>query len=65
MDYDTTKMEEDILIDTTNTIVFNNRIEFQLLTTDKRLQEANLNYYKWSFIPSLSAFGEYNLNFFE
>ncbi len=65
LDYDTTKMEEDILIDTTNTIVFNNRIEFQLLTTDKRLQEANLNYYKWSFIPSLSAFGEYNLNFFD
>lgn len=63
LNYDTTKMEEDIFIDTTNTIDFNNRIEFQLLKTEKRLQEANLDYYKWSFIPSLSAFGEYNFNF--
>ena len=63
LNYDTTKMEEDIFIDTTNTIDFNNRIEFQLLRTEKRLQEANLDYYKWSFIPSLSAFGEYNFNF--
>ena len=64
LNYDTTEMEEDILIDTTNTIDFNNRIEFQLLKTEKRLQEANLDYYEWSFIPSLSAFGEYNFNFF-
>ncbi len=64
LNYDSTKMERNIFIDTTNTIDFNNRIEFQFLKTEKRLQEANLNYYKWSFIPSLSAFGEYNFNFF-
>jgi outer membrane protein len=33
------------------------------LQTQMRLQEANLDYYIWSFIPSLSAFGAYNLNF--
>ena len=64
LNYDTTKMKEDIFIDTTNTINFNNRIEFQLLKTEKRIQEADLDYYKWSFIPSLTAFGEYNFNFF-
>ena len=64
LNYDTTKMEEDILVDTTNKVDYNNRIEFQLLKTEKRLQDANLDYYEWSFIPSLSAFGEYNLNFF-
>ena len=64
LNYDTTKMKEDIIIDTTNTINFNNRIEFQLLKTEKSLQEANLDYYKWNFIPSLTAFGEYNFNFF-
>lgn len=64
LNYDTTKMEKDIFIDTTNTINFNNRIEFQLLNTEKRLQEADLDYYEWSFIPSLSAFGGYNFNFF-
>ena len=64
LSYDTTKMEEDIFVDTTKKINFDSRIEFQLLKTGKRLQEANLNYYEWSFIPSLSAFGEYNFNFF-
>ncbi len=64
LNYDTAKMEQDIFIDTNKTIDFDNRIEFQLLKTQKRLQEANLDYYEWSFIPSLSAFGEYNLNFF-
>ena len=64
LNYDTTQMKEDIFIDTTNTINFNNRIEFQLLKTEKRIQEADLDYYKWSFIPSLTAFGEYNFNFF-
>ena len=61
--YDTDKMENDISIDTTETINYENRIEYKLLRTGKRLQEANLNYYKWSFIPSLSAFGVYNYNY--
>ena len=63
LNYDTAKMEEDIFIDTTQTIDSKNRIEYQLLQTEKRLQEANLHYYEWSFIPTLSAFGNYNFNF--
>ncbi len=63
LNYDTTKMESDIFIDTTGTIDSKNRIEYQLLETEKRLQEADLHYYQWSFIPSLSAFGDYNFNF--
>jgi outer membrane protein len=63
LSYDTTKMEADIFIDTTQSIDSKNRIEYQLLQTEKRLQEANLHYYEWSFIPTLSAFGNYNFNF--
>ena len=63
LDYDTTKMENDVFIDTTISVELNNRIEYQLLQTQKSLQEANLHYYEWSFIPSLSAFGDYNFNF--
>ncbi len=63
LNYDMTKMENDIGIDTSETLNYQNRIEYKLLQTQKQLQDANLNYYKWSFIPSLSAFGEYNLNF--
>ena len=42
---------------------YDNRIEFQLLQTQMHLQEDNLNYYKWSFIPSLSLYGGYTFNY--
>lgn len=63
LNYDLTKMEDDINIDTSETLNYQNRIEYRLLQTQKRLQNDNLNYYAWSFIPSLSAFGGYNFNF--
>ncbi len=62
--YDSTRMVNDAFIDTTQNINYNSRIEFQLLQTQKSLQQANLKYYKWSFIPSLSAYGNYNLSYF-
>ena len=62
--YDTAAMENQIFMDTTQSIDYEQRIEIQQLETQKRLQQDNLNYYKWSFIPDLYAFGNYNLNFF-
>lgn len=61
--YDTLQMENEIYLDTTQTVNYNNRIEIQQLETQKKLQQFNLQYYKWSFLPNLSAFGNYNLNF--
>ncbi len=63
LDYDTTQMENEIFIDTLQNINYENRIEVQLLETQKKLQQYNLQYYKWSFLPDVSAFGNYNLNF--
>ncbi len=40
-----------------------NRIEFQSLQTQKRLQQDDLNYYEWSFLPSLSLYGGYSYNY--
>ena len=59
--YDSAQMEKDVLIDTNGQINYSNRIEFQLLETQKRLQIANLDYNRWSFLPSVSAFADYNL----
>jgi outer membrane protein TolC len=42
-------------------ISYESRIEFQLLQTQQSLQEANIKYNRWSYIPSLSAFANYNL----
>jgi len=63
--YNREQMEQQAtVLDTLQSVDFNNRIEYQQLLTQKRLQEANLKYYKWGFLPSVSAFGAYNLNYF-
>lgn len=61
--YDTLQMEREMLIDTIQGPDVNSRIEFQLLTTQKRLQESNLSYNKMSFLPTIAANGAYNLNY--
>jgi outer membrane protein len=63
LEYDSTKMERDAVIDTAQTLNFDRRIEYKLLEAQRRLLEAGLDYYKWSFIPTLSAFGSYNFNY--
>lgn len=64
LQYDSTQMEKEALIDTNQTMDYNNRIEYQLLLTQKRLQQANLQYNKWSYLPVIYAFGSYNPSFF-
>ncbi len=61
--FDSTEMEKGAFIDTTITLNYNNRIEYKLLQTQLKLQKANLNYNYWSFLPTLTAFGNYNFNF--
>lgn len=63
LQYDTSRMENEIFIDTTQDVNYENRIEYQIEQTQLRLQKANLNYYNWSFLPSVSAFGNYNFTF--
>ncbi len=56
--YDSARMKQEVTsLDTLQQVDFNNRIEYQQLVTQKRLQEDNLKYYKWGFLPSVSAFG--------
>ena len=63
LEYDSSMMEKDTFIDTSQTLSFDRRIEYKLLETQRELSHANLNYYKWSFIPTISAFGTYNFNY--
>lgn len=63
LEYDTTRMEQEAMLDTAQVVHLENRIEYQSLQTVRRLQEANLDYYEWSFLPALSAYGAYNLNY--
>jgi len=61
--YDSAALENAIPQDTLAIVDISGRIEYQQLQTLKRLQEANLKYNKWSFIPTLSANGAYNFNY--
>ena len=61
--YDSTQMESEILIDTTKAVRYEDRVEYRLLEVEKRLAEANLSYNDWSFLPTLTAFGDYNMNY--
>jgi outer membrane protein TolC len=64
LDYNRAQMENDVYIDTTQKVLLENRIEYRLLQTRERLQQANLSYYEWNFIPSVYAFGQYNFNYY-
>jgi outer membrane protein len=61
--YDSSKLESLALVDTVSSNSVENRIEYQLLQTQKNLQTANKNYYKWQFLPTVQAYGNYNLNY--
>jgi outer membrane protein len=54
-------MEGEIAFDTLQTVKYESRIEFQQLQTVQRLLQANVKYNQWSYIPTLSAVGYYNL----
>jgi outer membrane protein TolC len=61
--FDTTQMMQGINIDTTQQLAYEKRIEFQSIKTAESLQDQQISYYKYSFLPTLSAFYNYNLGY--
>jgi outer membrane protein len=57
--FDSLQMERDVSIDTLQPVQINNRVEYQLLKTQQSLSQASVKYYKWSYYPTISAFGNY------
>ncbi|MGD0583615.1 MAG: TolC family protein [Bacteroidales bacterium] len=58
--YDTTRLESEILIDTTLIPVYSNRVEYRLMQSALKLQTSEISYNKTSFLPTLSAFYNYD-----
>ena len=63
LSYDSTRYEQEANIDTNQKLDVNNRIEHRLLLTQKNLENVNVSYYKWGFLPSVSAVGSYSWNY--
>ncbi|MDB5149829.1 MAG: oprM 3 [Mucilaginibacter sp.] len=59
--FDTVQMIKGIYIDTTQQLQYEKRIEFQQVKTNKDLQSKLVGYYRTSYLPTLSAFYNYNL----
>jgi outer membrane protein len=59
--YNFNAMKNDVLIDTLQQLHYNDRIEYQLLQTNVTLQKLSLDYNRFSFLPSLSGYANYNL----
>ncbi len=64
LDYDSAEMETEVSMDTMVNVDFNQRIEYQQLMTQKRLQQADVKYEKWAYIPTVTAGAGYSLNYF-
>lgn len=63
LQYNPDALEQEIAIDTTELLNYSANIDYRILKAQKDLQDENVRYEKWSFIPSLSAFGAYDLNY--
>ena len=61
--YDSLKMESELIFDVSKVPDYTNRIEYQVLQTQKKLHAANVSYTNTAFIPSLTGFAGYNLNY--
>ncbi len=64
LEYEYSRMQEQITIDTTQIVEYNNRIEFQRLRTQEQLLSLNTSYYRLGFLPTVSAFYNYNFLYF-
>jgi outer membrane protein TolC len=62
--YDSARLQNEAVIDTNQMLNYTNRIEYRQLQTQKNLLNLSVSYYKWSFLPSLSAVGGYSLAYF-
>lgn len=63
IEYDTLKMESEIMLDTLQALNYTEHIDYKILYTQRELQHANVKYSYWGFLPSLNAFGAYILNY--
>ncbi|MEB0260142.1 MULTISPECIES: TolC family protein [unclassified Mucilaginibacter] len=64
LSYDSARLTSEAVVDTNQMLNYTNRVEYRLLQTQKNLLNLNISYYKWGFLPSLSATGGYSLAYF-
>jgi outer membrane protein len=61
--YDTLQMENEIALDTTEELNYASNVDYRIQYITRELQNANVKYSKWSYVPSANLFGSYIYNF--
>lgn len=61
LDHNDQQLQDEIVLDTTGTPSYTDRVEYQQLETQQRLLRNSLKYAKWSYLPAVSLFGNYNI----
>ena len=61
--YDSLALSREIAVDTNVVVNPTNRIEYQQLETTRSLQNLNVSYYRYGYLPTIGAFGNYNLSY--
>jgi outer membrane protein TolC len=61
--YDSMQMENDVALDTLDAVNYNSNVDYRVLYITRELQRANVQYNKMAYIPTLSLFGSYIINF--
>ncbi|RFZ94576.1 TolC family protein [Mucilaginibacter conchicola] len=64
LSYDSAALQAEAMIDTNQVLNYASRVEYRMLQTQKNLDIVNVSYYKWGFLPSISAIGGYSLAYF-
>jgi outer membrane protein TolC len=63
LQYDTLQMESEVSLDTLQELNYSEHIDYKILYSQKELQDANVKYANWAFVPNISAYGAYILNY--
>jgi len=61
--FDTAQMMQEVYFDTSELLDYNKRIEYRQLQVSKRFQKETTLYYQLGFLPSISAFYNYNYEY--
>lgn len=57
-------LESKMVLDTTETLFMDNRIELRQLENQQQMQLVNTQYQKWKLLPTLGVYANYQVNFF-
>jgi outer membrane protein TolC len=61
--YDSLQMENEIALDTTDNLNYNSNVDYRMLYVGRELQNSNVKYSYWGFVPTVNLFGSYIYNF--